>query len=146
MSDTTPGTTPVEAKTTDTKTAADTTPAAKTATTEPKAKTATTTNTTVTDKTAEPVVAPKTTTKAKSEAKTADTKTIANADEKPQDKADLTIKVKNTGVTLFETRTGTMLESGKTTTIKVNDEVTRNQVLKNIKQLNYLHGDTLDVK
>ena len=141
MSDTTPGTTTVEEKT-----AANTTPAAKTATTEPKAKTATTTNTTVTDKTAEPVAAPKTTTKAKSEAKTADTKTTANTDENPQDKAELIIKVKNTGITLLETRTGTMLESGETTTIKVNDEVTRNQVLKNIEQLNYLHGNTLDVK
>ena len=141
MSDTTPGTTTVKEKT-----AASTTPAAKTATTEPKAKTATTTNTTVTDKTAEPVVAPKTADKAKSEAKTADTKTTANTDENPQDKAELIIKVKNTGATLLETRTGTMLESGETTTIKVNDEVTRNQVLKNIEQLNYLHGNTLDVK
>ena len=141
MSDTTPGATTVKEKTT-----ANTTPAAKTATTEPKAKTATTTNTTVTDKTAEPVVAPKTTTKAKSEAKTADTKTTANTDENPQDKAELIIKVKNTGITLLETRTGTMLESGETTTIKVVDEKTRDQVLKNIKQLNYLHGDTLDVK
>lgn len=141
MSDTTPGTTTVEEKT-----AASTTPAAKTATTEPKAKTATTTNATVTDKTAEPDVAPKTTTKAKSEAKTAGTKTAANTDENPQDKVALTIKVKNTGATLLETRTGTMLESGETTTIKVVDEKTRDQVLKNIKQLNYLHGDTLDVK
>ena len=145
MSDSTPDTTTVEAKTTDTKTAADTTPAAKTAMTEPKAKTATTTNTTVTDKTAEPVVAPKTAAKAKSEAKTT-TKTAANTDEKADEHPELTIKVKNTGVTLLETRTGTMLESGKTTTIKVNDEVTRNQVLKNIEQLNYLHGNTLDVK
>ena len=120
MSDTTPGTAPVEEKT-----AANTTPAAKTTTTEPKAKTAA---------------------KAKAEPKTADTKTTAKADEKADEQPELTIKVKNTGVTLLETRTGTMLESGKTTTIKVNDEVTRSQVLKNIEQLNYLHGDTLDVK
>ena len=130
MSDTTPGTAPAEAKATDTQ-KADAKPATKA---------------TVTDKTAEPVVAPKTAAKAKSEAKTAGTKTAANTDENPQDKAELTIKVKNTGATLLETRTGTMLESGETTTIKVNDEVTRNQVLKNIEQLNYLHGNTLDVK
>ena len=130
MSDTTPGTAPAEAKATDTQ-KADATPATKA---------------TVTDKTAEPPVAPKTAAKAKSEAKTAGTKTAANTDENPQDKAELTIKVKNTGVTLLETRTGTMLESGKTTTIKVVDEKTRDQVLSNIEQLNYLHGDTLDVK
>ena len=130
MSDNTPGTAPAEAKATDTQ-KADATPATKA---------------TVTDKTAEPVVAPKTAAKAKSEAKTADTKTTAKADEKADEQPELTIKVKNTGVTLLETRTGTMLESGETTTIKVNDEVTRNQVLKNIEQLNYLHGNTLDVK
>lgn len=63
------------------------------------------------------------------------------------DKASkITVKVKNNGATLLETRTGTMIEGHKTTTIAIADEKTKEQVLKNIEQLNYLHGNTLEVK
>lgn len=72
--------------------------------------------------------------------KTTDTETD---DEKT---SKITVKVKNNGASLLETRTGTMMEGHKTTTITVADEKTKAQVLKNIDQLNYLHGNTLEVK
>jgi|26BtaG_2_1085354.scaffolds.fasta_scaffold01252_1 predicted nucleic acid-binding Zn-ribbon protein len=81
-----------------------------------------------------------------------DAEVTEKADIKATEKADAktpklpTIKIKNSGpYNVLETATGVLLKAKQTTTVNIPAHVDKDQVVRNIKQMNITRGKTLQI-
>ena len=72
---------------------------------------------------------------------------VKDADKPTATSSDDTVKVTNGWHdNLLEPATGTILPPGKTTEIKVTKKANRERILKNLEQINLIHGNKLTIK
>ena len=72
---------------------------------------------------------------------------VKDADKPAATGSDDTVKVTNGWHdNLLEPATGTILPPGKTTEIKATKKANRERILRNLKQINFIHGNKLTIK
>ena len=73
--------------------------------------------------------------------------TVKDADKPAATNSDDTVKVTNGWHdNLLEPATGTILPPGETTEIKATKKANRERILRNLEQINFIHGNKLTIK